>query len=75
MIVKFVTLRLIWTLGCRIYNLDALRPTEIDCIVLEKERLDESFMGLGDSGRISPSNPSVEGPDVKIEEHSVFLAH
>ena len=47
--VKFVTLRTIWTLGGQIYGLDALRPTEIDCIVLEKEGLGESFMGLGES--------------------------
>ena len=42
--VKFVTLRVIWTLGCWIYVLDAFRSTEIDCIVLDKEGLGESLM-------------------------------
>ena len=51
---------------------DALRPIIIDCIVLDKEGLGESFMGLGKSGHISPSNTYVDGPDAKIEEHSAF---
>ena len=73
--VKFVTLCTIWTLGGQIYGLDALRPTKIDCVVSDKEGLDESFMRLSKSGRISLSNPSVDGPDVKIEEQLVFSAH
>ena len=53
---KFVALHIIWTLGDQIYGLDAFRPIKIDCIVWDKEGLGESFIGLGESGRIFPPN-------------------
>ena len=69
--IKFVALRIKRTLGGQIYDLDALRPAVIDCIVLEKEGLGESFMGLDESGRIPHQILSVDGPDAKIEGQSV----
>ena len=42
--VKFGTLCVLWTLGGQIYVVDALRPTEIECIVLDIEGLGESLM-------------------------------
>ena len=50
--VKFVTLRVLWTLGGQIYVLNALRPLMIDCIVLDMEGLGDSFLGLDESGCI-----------------------
>ena len=41
--IKFVALRIKWTLGGQIYGFDALRPIIIDCIVLDKEGLGESL--------------------------------
>ena len=49
--VKFVTLRVISTLGGQIYVLDALSPTKIDCMHFDFRELDESFLGLGKLGR------------------------
>ena len=67
MYIKFVALHIKWTLGGQIYGFDALRPIIIDCIVLDKDGLGESFMGLGDSGCIFHQILSVYGLDVKIE--------
>ena len=58
--VKFVTLRVLWTLGGQIYVLDVIRPTKIDCMVLDIVGLGELLMRLGESGhsshQISPNN-------------------
>ena len=53
--VKFVTLRAISTLGGQIYVLDALSPTKIDWIDMDFGGLDESSMGLSESGYGSPN--------------------
>ena len=52
--VKFVALRVIWTLGGQICILGAFKPSETDCIVLDIEGLSESLMGLGESSLILP---------------------
>ena len=69
--IKFVALRIIWTLGGQIYGLDAFWLIKADCIVWDKEGLDDSFMGLGESGRIFHQILSVDGLDAKIEGPSV----
>ena len=53
--IKFVTLRVIWTLGGQIYVLDALSPTKIGLVDLDFGGLGESLIGLGDSGYGSPT--------------------
>ena len=58
--VKFVTLRVISTLGGKIYVLDAFIPTKIDCMDLDFGELDESFLGFDEVGRGSPTFTVIE---------------
>lgn len=51
--VKFVTLRVISTLGGQIYTVDVISPIEIDWMDLDFGGLDESFIGLGELGHDS----------------------
>ena len=44
MYIMFEALLTKGALGGRIYDWDALRPTEIDCIVMDKEGLGESLI-------------------------------
>ena len=54
--VKFVTLRVIWTLRGQIYVLDALSPTKIDWIFLDMEGLDELLIRIGELGHSFPQS-------------------
>ena len=53
--VKFVTLRVISTLGGQIYTLDAMSSTETDYKDMDLGGLTELFIGLGDLGIGSPT--------------------
>ena len=66
--IKFVALHIKGALGGQIYDLDALRPAKIDCIVLDIEGLGELFMGLGESGHVPHQILSVEGPNANIKD-------
>ena len=53
--IKFVTLRVIWTLGGQLYILNVLSPPEIGCMDLDIEGLDESLIRLDELGRSFPN--------------------
>ena len=53
--VKFVTLRVISTLGSKIHPLDEMSSTKIEFMDMDFRGLGESFVGLGESGIGSPT--------------------
>ena len=55
--VKLETLRVIHALETQIYEWHELDSSKIEYIVFACERLGESFIGLGESSRESPSFP------------------
>ena len=51
--------------------MDAFRTSKIDCIVWDKEGLDESFIGHGEMGCMFYQILFVKGQDDMIEDHPV----